>query len=73
MATVINNPSGTGSSGSGFGAAIAALILIVLVIIILAWGLPAIRNARNSGGTNIQVPDRVNNVNPNPNPGSNGR
>ncbi|HLN19424.1 MAG TPA: hypothetical protein VK255_04630 [Patescibacteria group bacterium] len=66
MATVINNPSGTGSSGSGFGAAIAALILIILVIVILAWGLPAIRNARNSGGTtNVQVPDRVN-VNTNP-------
>ena len=73
MATIVNNPPVSSSQGgptapaehsdSGMGFFIGLLVVIVLGVLFFAYALPAMRSD-NSGGTNINVPDRINvNVN----------
>jgi hypothetical protein len=59
MATVINNPdTGVRDSGSGLGVVLGVLIAIVVIVLLIVFAVPAIRGSR-SGGTNINVPDKV--------------
>ncbi len=64
MATVINNPD-TSTDRGGNGAMIVGIVLaVILLFMFFYYGLPALRG--NNGGTNVNVPDRVDlNVNGN--------
>ncbi len=63
MATVINNPrplvdrSEVVESRSGAGFVLGVLAAIILGVLILAYAIPALRN---STGTTVNVPDRIN-------------
>lgn len=56
MATVINNPPGTGEGNSAAGAVVTGVVVIVLVILFFMYGLPRIRG----NGTQVNVPDTIN-------------
>lgn len=62
MAVVVNNPSESDRSG-GMGFFLGILLLVVVVFLFFMYGLPALNQvARNStgGGTQINVPDKIN-------------
>jgi hypothetical protein len=61
MATIINNPPGSGNSNndSGAGFLVGIVLLIIFVAAFFIYGLPYLRD-RNSGGTQINIPDEVN-------------
>ena len=54
MATIINNPSGSGE-GSGVGVIIGILVAIVLIILFFAYGLPALRGNPAPANPGIDV------------------
>ncbi|MDP3799805.1 MAG: hypothetical protein Q8Q90_00020 [bacterium] len=56
MATIINNPDGSGGDGGG-GLVLGVVLTLVIVVLFFVYGLPALRN--NNSGTNIDVPDKV--------------
>jgi hypothetical protein len=68
MATVVNNPAPSthevrevqSGEGSGTGVVVGIILAILLLVLFFAYGLPAFRGGNNSGGTNINVPDKVN-------------
>lgn len=68
MATVINNPSS--DTGGDAGVVLGILAAIIIIALLLLYGLPALRNA-SPGGTNINVPDKVDINVSNPSGGSN--
>jgi hypothetical protein len=55
MPTVINNPST--ETGSGFGAVVSVVVILVVAILFFMYALPAIRSG--NGGTQINVPDKI--------------
>ncbi len=63
MATVINNPrpmidrTEVVESRSGAGFVLGVILAIVLGVLILAYAVPALRN---SNGTSVNVPERIN-------------
>lgn len=57
-------------SNSSMGWVLGLVMVALLALALFYYGLPALRNAGNSGGTNINVPDKID-VNYN-NPGVNG-
>ncbi len=59
MATVINNPGTTPESSSGFGFFAGVVLLIVFMVALLYYGLPALRRSLSFGGTEINVPERI--------------
>ncbi len=59
MATVINNPGTTSDQSTGIGFLAGVVLLILFVIAFLYYGLPALRRSFSFGGTQINVPDRV--------------
>ena len=66
MATVINNPGGTGDNAGGWGpgAIIGIILAIIVVFVLLVYGIPAMRSTRSTGGPSVNVPSDVNiNVN----------
>ncbi len=56
MPTVIENRPATTES-SGVGALVATAVIIVLGILFFLYALPALRN---TGGTQVNVPDTIN-------------
>ena len=52
MATVVNNPSGTGDN-SGMGFLLGIILLIVFVVILLFYGLPLLQNSTSSPQLNV--------------------
>lgn len=72
MATVINNPDTVHhtdrverhvverSEGGGMGFLIGLLAIVILAVLFFVYALPALRNTGTRGGTNINVPDRIN-------------
>ncbi len=53
--TTIINPGNNESSGAGL--VVGVIIAIVLIALFVIFGLPAIRNGKNSGtNINVQVP-----------------
>ncbi len=59
MATVINNPGPTTDHSSGFGFFAGIVLLIVFMVALLYYGLPALRRNLSFGGTEINVPERI--------------
>ncbi len=59
MATVVNNPSGSGDSGGGMGFFMGMLLLVVVVILFLIYGLPMLRGSTANTAPQINVPDKV--------------
>lgn len=59
MATVINNPGATTDHSSGIGFFAGVVLLILFVVALLYYGLPALQRSFSFGGTQINVPDRV--------------
>lgn len=60
MATIINNPdSGGGNGGGGMGMIIGAIVLVLVLVLLFVYGIPALRNSSNSGGTEVNIPDKV--------------
>ena len=60
MATVINNPPGTGDgsgSGSSAGLIIGIIIAVILLFVLFAYGIPAMRHS--GSGTNVNVPGKI--------------
>ena len=60
MPTIINNPSGSanGDNSSSSVAILGVILIVILAVVFFIYGLPALKN-RNTGGTNINVPDKV--------------
>ena len=59
MTTVINTP-GTTQESSGVGLVVGVIVAIVIVALFLMYGLPALRGTANDGGgTNINIPEKV--------------
>ncbi len=56
MTTVIN---GGGDNGNGVGMVLSVVLVIIVVVLFFVYGLPAIRGANNNGGTQINVPDKI--------------
>jgi len=74
MATIINNPSGSGdgdSSGSALGMIVGIIVILLIVVLFFVYFLPMIR-----GNAPATAPEGTTNINvqvPNPvNPGTNG-
>ena len=64
MATVINNPPGSGESagGGGAGLVVGVIVAIILVVLFFVYALPALRPVpgnQGDGGTTIQIPDKL--------------
>ncbi len=60
MATIVNNPPTSNSdSGSGVGVIVGVVLAVIIVALFFMYALPAMRHT-NSGGTNINVPDKIN-------------
>lgn len=59
MATIINNPGTSTDQSSGIGFFAGVVLLILFVVVLLYYGLPALRRSMSFGGTQINVPDRV--------------
>jgi len=59
MATVVNNPTPARDTDSGMGFFVGLLVVIILAVLFFVYALPALRNS-GSGGTNLNVPDRIN-------------
>jgi hypothetical protein len=78
MATVINNPNpqververhvvDRGDDSRGMGFVVGLIALVLLAILLFAYGIPALRNAGQNTGPNINIPDQVDvNLNQNP-------
>ncbi len=60
MTTIIN--PGNGDSSSAVGTVLMVVVLLVVVALFFIYGLPAIRNANNGGGSEgptINVPESI--------------
>jgi hypothetical protein len=72
MATHINNNPGSTrevrevhhehgeSGGGGMGFLLGVIVLVVFAALFLVYGLPYIQNSMRGGGTNINIPDKIN-------------
>jgi flagellar biogenesis protein FliO len=56
MATIINNPDGSGE-GSGVGMIVGVLVAIILIVLFFVYGLPALRGgaAPQNNGLDVNV------------------
>jgi hypothetical protein len=78
MAVITDTPSThhvheVHESSSNMGWVLGLAILALLALALFYYGLPALRSVGNSGGTNINVPDKIDvNYNNPGNPGVNG-
>jgi len=62
MTTIIN--PGNNEGGNGVGIILTVVVVLVIIFLFFVYGLPALRGG-NDGGTNINVPDKINiDVNP---------
>ena len=60
MATIINNPGDGNNSGGNAAGIIVGIVLVVIVLFVFfVYGLPAIRGTRQSSGTTVNVPDKI--------------
>ncbi len=57
MATVINNPSS--DTGGGAGVLLGIIVAVIIITLFFVYALPGLRGLSRSGGTNINVPDKV--------------
>lgn len=46
-------------NGNGMWNFLGILVLVIFVIVLLYYGLPYLRSAMQQGGTQINVPDKV--------------
>lgn len=60
MAVVVNTPTTERQTDSGAGFLVGIILLVLLAFALFYYGLPALRNASQGSGTNINVPDRIN-------------
>ncbi len=58
MATIVNNPPSE-RRGNGSGFLIGVILLIIFTVLFFYYGLPALQNVGNSGGTEVTIPDEV--------------
>ncbi len=59
MTTIVNNPPSSDNSGGALGMIFGIIVILVLVYLGYVYGLPAVRQMQQSGGVQINVPDKI--------------
>lgn len=59
MATIVNNPAPSSSDNSGIGSLVAALLVMGVVALLFYFLVPILRQSSQTGGPQINVPDKV--------------
>jgi hypothetical protein len=60
MAIIVNNPPANTNEGNNNGMLLGVILLAIILFIFLYLGLPLLRGAASTSGTQVNVPDHMN-------------